>query len=108
MPKNMNISNDIKTAAKEEVSAVPNMNINTSESMKKPRISDAEIDKMTKQFGNLLNDFPKVTIRLPKDPLDDSEVKEVCLNGYVYLIKRGETVEVPEPIAEILINAGLI
>lgn len=84
------------------------INVNTSETMAKANVTDSQLANADKQFGVELDKMPKVKIRLPKDPMDESGVKEVCINGYVYLIQRGETVEVPEPVAQILVNAGLI
>lgn len=43
----------------------------------------------------------KVKIKLPLTRSEKDDVY-VCLNGASYLIKRGETVEVPEGVAEIL------
>lgn len=48
-------------------------------------------------------------IKIPKDPLNrHDETVPVCLNGYNYFIKRGETVEVPETVARVLEEAGYI
>ena len=43
----------------------------------------------------------KVKIRIPLTRTEKDDVY-VCLNGTSYLIKRGEEVEVPEGVAEIL------
>ena len=40
-------------------------------------------------------------IRIPKTKEDKGDVF-VGINGYTYLIKRGETVEVPKAVAEVL------
>lgn len=51
----------------------------------------------------------KVTIRIPVDKQNKSDlVVPVCINGRKYHIKRGETVEVPEVVADILAGAGYI
>ena len=50
------------------------------------------------------NNAPKkVKIKLPLTRTEKDDVY-VCLNGKPYLIKRGETVEVPAGVAEILQN----
>lgn len=43
----------------------------------------------------------KVKIKLPLTRTEKDDVY-VCVNGYSYQIKRGETVEVPESVAEVL------
>lgn len=43
----------------------------------------------------------KVKIKLPLTRTDKDDVY-VCVNGISYLIKRGETVEVPDCVAEVL------
>lgn len=43
----------------------------------------------------------KVKIKLPLTRTDKDDVY-VCVNGNSYQIKRGETVEVPESVAEVL------
>lgn len=46
-------------------------------------------------------DNKKVKIKIPLTRTEKDDVY-VCLNGTSYLIKRGEEVEVPEGVAEIL------
>lgn len=46
-----------------------------------------------------------VEIRLPKAPRGGDNFQIASVNGRVYKIKRGETVSVPAPIAEVLENA---
>lgn len=43
----------------------------------------------------------KVKIKLPLTRVEKDDVY-VCVNGKSYLIKRGETVEVPASVAEVL------
>lgn len=43
----------------------------------------------------------KVKIKLPLTRVEKEDVY-VCVNGKSYLIKRGETVEVPASVAEVL------
>lgn len=50
---------------------------------------------------------PKVKIRLAKDEVR-GEDQVVTINGYSMTIKRGHTVEVPQGVAEVLEQAGLI
>lgn len=50
-----------------------------------------------------------VQIRLPKTENDDGmNFVPVCINGKITQIKRGETVEVSQTIANILTEAGYL
>lgn len=46
-----------------------------------------------------------VEIKLPKAPRGGDNFKIASVNGRTFKIKRGETVKVPAPIAEVLANA---
>ncbi len=73
------------------------------------KLSDKEIDKMAEDFGEILNKENKVTIKIPFDGKNPSDTTvPVGLNGYIYYIKRGQKVEVPETIANILEEAKYI
>lgn len=66
----------------------------------------AEREMQTEQ---LLAKQPKVKIRIPLNPLNEEDrMVPVCVNGYSYYLKRGETIEVPKTVAEILENASYI
>ena len=48
----------------------------------------------------------KVTVRLPSLPGQNAIQEEFfSVNGKNYIIKRGETVEIPEEVAEVIRNA---
>lgn len=47
----------------------------------------------------------EVEIRLPKAPRGGDNFCIASVNGRVFKIKRGETVKVPAPIAEVIANA---
>ena len=51
---------------------------------------------------------PTRTVMLPPLPGESSRTVEVGLNGRFYLIARGETLELPLPIIEILQHGGLL
>ncbi len=60
--------------------------------------------KTTKQ---LLDEAPKVKVKLPLDPLNpDVKTTVVAINGLSYGIERGVEVEVPQPVYEVLVNTG--
>lgn len=48
----------------------------------------------------------RVTVRLPRNPGQNARQEEFfSVNGKNYLIKRGETVEIPEEVAEVIRNS---
>lgn len=71
-------------------------------------ITDSEIDALAVDAGSVLASQPKVKIRIPVDRLNPKDLAPVpvCVNGYTYFIKRGETVSVPETVAQILEESG--
>ncbi len=82
--------------------------INTTESTNKG-ISQKEIDEISKKTGKYLEGQEKVMVRIPAIPgTQDDTYVECCINGYNYIIKRGESVSIPAAIAELLKNAGII
>ena len=59
------------------------------------KITDAELDRMAKVFGDEVRKMPKRTIKIPQ--VEGAEpVVPVIINGYQWRINRGERVEVPE------------
>jgi hypothetical protein len=79
-------------------------------------ISDTEMDRIAKENGEKIKaESGLVTIRIPKiskDPnrLDDNDKVPVpvTVNGYTWYIKRGEKVEVPKVVEDILEEAGYL
>lgn len=72
-------------------------------------ISQKQIDDISEFTGKYLSDEEKVLIRIPSVPgAQDDMYVECCINGYNYIIKRGESVSVPNSIAQLLHNAGVI
>lgn len=86
------------------------------------QMSEKEMEKVTKTTAEELKNQEKVTIRLPlpQDQLNKLRAAEeagkevqwpyqvVAINGYVYQIQLGKTVEVPKSVAEVLEQAGHI
>lgn len=71
------------------------------------KITDAELDRMAKVFGDEVRKMPKRMIKIPK--VEGAEpVVPVIINGYQWRINRGERVEVPEIVAHELEQAGII
>ncbi len=69
------------------------------------KLLDAETEKTAKELAAQ----PKVHVRIPKNELNEDDcVVPVSVNGYNYFINRGESVEVPKTVAELLEGAGYI
>jgi len=72
-------------------------------------ITDAQIDAEAEKTGDVLRAGAKVRIKIPEDKLNPKDtIVPVCVNGHLYRIQRGQTVEVPEVVADILHGAGYI
>ena len=64
----------------------------------------AETTKKT--VDNATTKSKRVTVRLPRLPGQNANQEEFfSVNGKNYIIKRGETVEIPEEVAEVIRNA---
>lgn len=88
-----------------EAKAVRQQKTQTEETVTK--ITDAELDRMAKVFGDEVRKMPKRTIKIPQ--VEGAEpVVPVIINGYQWRINRGERVEVPEIVAYELEQAGII
>lgn len=72
--------------------------------------NSSDFNTSDRAIKEALDSQPKVRIKLYQVPKDSSDEKwpdeYVHINGYGYQIKRGETVEVPETVAEVLEQAG--
>lgn len=78
-------------------------------SVVKPEKSDKEKDEAEAQETAKKLKKEMVRIKVPVDPMNPKDLMvSVSINGYKWLIKRGETVEVPEEVAKILENAKYI
>jgi hypothetical protein len=69
--------------------------------------SDAEHRRIAMTTAQALAKQPKVKIRLRALSKDKPGDETVQVNGYTYLIMRGVDVEVPQTVADILIESGL-
>lgn len=76
---------------------------------KKKTVVDADLDAQARSTGAVLAKEKKVRIKITEDHKNPmNRVVPVCVNGYLYYINRGETVEVPETVADILSQAQYI
>ena len=71
---------------------------------------EAEYKKWEDETAKALAEQPKVRVRLFQNPADSSDKPlpdvTVAVNGHVYLLQRGHSLEVPETVADILAQAG--
>lgn len=79
------------------------------QNIEKPNeVNDKEIEKEAQETAKKVKES-KIKIKLPIDPLNPKDLMvPVVINGYQWLIKRGESVEVPEQVAKILEDAKYI
>lgn len=59
----------------------------------------------TKKTADNATESKRVTVRLPRLPGQNAIQEEFfSVNGKNYIIKRGETIEIPEEVAEVIRN----
>ncbi len=77
---------------------------------KKQEMSEAQMDAISRDTGEALSAQPKKKVRLYQVPEGSTDRplpdETVQINGYTYVIKRGEEVEVPESVHAVLQEAG--
>lgn len=72
------------------------------------KVNETEIEKEAQETAKKVK-ANTVRIKIPVDPMNPKDLMvPVVINGYQWLIKRGETVEVPEQVAKILEDAKYI
>jgi len=74
-----------------------------------PLVTDGQLDNEAKGMKAEFAKMAKVKVRIPIDKLNPKDlVVPVCVNGYIFQIERGKSVEVPETIAQILEESGYL
>lgn len=77
--------------------------------VKLPEITEAELIKNSLSVKEQLDKMPKKSVRIPINEQNPKDlVVPVTISGYTFQIKRGESVEVPEEVERILIEAKYI
>jgi hypothetical protein len=78
-----------------------------SDSQKPEQITDADVVAIRENTARELAKQPKRTVRLRKpDNPKAVNYETVQINGYTYMIKKGEEVDVPEEVYNILVRSG--
>ena len=86
------------------------MNMTTTQNLTNDleAMSERQIDLEFEKVAGALTDCPKRRVMIPKGAEPGDDVVEVGLNGRMFLIRRGEPVELPEPLVEVLEHAQLL
>ena len=86
------------------------MNMTTTQNLTNApeAMSERQIDLEFEKVAGALTDCPKRRVMIPKGAEPGDDVVEVVLNGRMFLIRRGEPVELPEPLVEVLEHAQLL
>ncbi len=67
-------------------------------------------EQSEREMERYFSSCPKVTMRLRRDPEQDGDGEgayaEAAINGHMFLIKRGVSVEVPAPLYMLFKQAG--
>lgn len=71
-------------------------------------MSERQIDREFERAAGALTQYPRKSVLIPKSEQAGDEVVELGFNGRMFLIRRGEQVELPEPLVEILEHAQML
>jgi len=82
--------------------------LNTTESISARPITEPEIDKQFGDIARQLETYEKETIIIPDNGRPGEEIVELGYNGRMFLIKRGEPVTLPTPLAQVLRDANMV
>ena len=74
----------------------------------RPKVTDAFMKDIEQSTKAALDAQPKRTIRLVKAGKNESNYETVQINGYTFQIRRGDEVQVPQTVYDILAEAGKI
>lgn len=70
-------------------------------------LTNAQMDAISEATGAALKEEPPVNLIIPRTE-GDSDTVECCINGYIYVIKKGEMVSVPRSVADVLRHANVL
>ena len=71
-------------------------------------LTNAQMDKMTDEWGKILSEGKKVKIKIKKKNDNDNALVPVGVNGHIYSIPKGIEIEVPEIVKKLLEEADYI
>ncbi len=84
----------------------------TAQGDKNRQVTDAQMDRMSRDTGAVLSEQSKKSVRLYQVPAGSTDAplmdEVVQINGYTYQIPRGQDVEVPESVYDVLVQSGRI
>lgn len=77
---------------------------------KKATTMERRAEQSEREMARYFQNCPKVAMRLYRDPeqaeSDNTAYAEAAINGRVFLVRRGVTVEVPAPLYTLFRQAG--
>jgi len=66
-----------------------------------------DVSALSKSTGKRLSEKPKEKVMIPSDKLNPEDVTvTVSINGWIYQIKRGNPVMLPQPVVDLLVRGG--
>jgi len=71
----------------------------------RPFVNDATLDRESMSIGDLLKAEPKVAVMMAPDSKDP--MFRCTINGYTMQFPKGELIEVPESVAQIIRNSKI-
>jgi len=80
--------------------------VNTTKSIKKDKPNDRQIDDIAIKTGKALRKRGRVRVAIPKS--GGEKQIECGINGYNYVIRRGETVDIPVAVYDLLKTAKIV
>ena len=82
--------------------------VNTSESILSRPPTEGEIDRQFEDIERLLEEYERENVMIPGGGYPGGDSVELGYNGRMFLIRRGETVRLPAPLAQVLRDAMMI
>ena len=76
----------------------------TAQQAQNEAVTDAQLDRMASDTGEELSNQPTKTVRFFQRAPNEDQLPDVVVsvNGYVYQLRRGEDVEVPESVYNVI------
>jgi len=70
--------------------------------------TEGEIDRQFEDIARMLEGYEQESIIIPEEDYPGGEEVELGYNGRMFLIRRGERVRLPSPLAQVLRDAKMI
>lgn len=80
----------------------------TTQTTQARAMTEAQIDRLFAGAQQQLEAFERVPVTLPHTGRPGEDVLELGYNGRMFLLRRGEPVMLPAPLADVLRDAGAL